>query len=141
MEDVLGGDPMPAGGFRGLSTPSDASYLAPQAASSYLARQIGLARPRKMTFRRGMSEVALKEHRSSHGLPEVSGPGATVDLSLGHPVAQRLGVDPQLLTDPGQRAGTGGRIPPRLHRHPGGTLPQLIGVLPRCRHDSHPPLD
>jgi bacterial leucyl aminopeptidase len=28
--------------------------------------------------------------------------------------------------------------PMRCNRHPGGPLPQLVGVLPRCRHDSHP---
>jgi hypothetical protein len=32
-------------------------------------------------------------------------PDAAVDLGLGHPVAQRLGIDAQLLADPGQRPG------------------------------------
>jgi hypothetical protein len=30
---------------------------------------------------------------------------------------------------------------PGLHRHPGGPLTQLVGVLPRYRHDSHPHLE
>src|SRR3954468_12377705 len=32
-------------------------------------------------------------------------PDAAVDLGLGHPVAQRLGIDAQLLADPGRRPG------------------------------------
>src|SRR4051812_19570292 len=38
--------------------------------------------------------------------------GSLIDLGLGHPVAQRLGVDAQLLADPGQRTRAGGRITP-----------------------------
>ena len=39
---------------------------------------------------------------------------------------------------PHQRSRSGDRIQPGLHRHPGRPPTQLVGVVPRCRHDSHP---
>ena len=43
--------------------------------------------------------------------------------------------------NPLQRPGPGRRITPGVDRQPGRPLPQLVGVLPRCRHDSHPHVD
>lgn len=57
-----------------------------------------------------------------------------VNLGLGDP--QRLGIDPGLLTHPTQRAGPVRWITPQFDRHPDRPLPNLLGALPRCCHDS-----
>ena len=69
------------------------------------------------------------------------GPLARIDLCLRDPVAQRLGIDPQLLTDPGQRPDPGRGVTRQVDRHPDRTLPKLLRVLPRSCHDSHPSQD
>jgi hypothetical protein len=51
-----------------------------------------------------------------------------VDLGLGHPVAQRLGIDPQLLTDPPQSPRPGRRVTPGVDCQPDRPLPKLIGA-------------
>jgi hypothetical protein len=50
-------------------------------------------------------------------------------------------LDAELLADPLQRPGPGRRVTPGVDRQPGRPLPQLVGLLPRCRHDSHPHVD
>ncbi|NYI47777.1 hypothetical protein BJ993_004923 [Nocardioides aromaticivorans] len=63
---------------------------------------------------------------------------AGVDLGLGDPVAQRLRVDPQLITYPTQSPGPRRRITSQIDCHLDRSLPKLLGILPRCCHDSHP---
>ncbi len=71
------------------------------------------------------------------------GPGSVtfVDLGLRDPVAQHLRVDPPAAHRSASPPPTGWPGPAGVHRHPGRPLPKLIGVLPRCRHDSHPHVD
>src|SRR5699024_6015542 len=69
------------------------------------------------------------------------GPVALVDLGLHNPVPQSLGIDPELLAHTAERTRPRRWIPPRVHGHPRGPLPKLIGVLPRCCHAPHPPVD
>jgi len=45
----------------------------------------------------------------------------------------------KLLGHPSDRALLRRRVLAELHRHPSGRLTQLVGVLPGCCHDSHPP--
>src|SRR5450759_4458824 len=68
-------------------------------------------------------------------------PAAGIDLGLGHPTAQHLRVDPQLLTDPPARAGTRRRVLTGVQRHPDRPLPQFLRVLPRCHHRCSSRLD
>src|SRR5699024_1352469 len=70
-----------------------------------------------------------------------SRPMALVDLGLHAPVPQSLGIDPELLAHTTERSRPRRWIPPRVHGHPRGPLPTLIGVLPRCCHAPHPPVD
>src|SRR5690606_24732006 len=63
-------------------------------------------------------------------------PLAGIDRSGAHPGAQRLGMDIELGRDPPDRPMLRGRVSDRLQRHPGGPLPQLLAVLPRCCHNS-----
>ncbi len=51
-------------------------------------------------------------------------PVAFVDLGLLHPVAQRLGIDPELLTDPPQRFRPSRRVPPQVDRQPDRLAPE-----------------
>jgi hypothetical protein len=64
-----------------------------------------------------------------------------VDLGLGDPRAQRLGMDAQLLTDSLDSADLRDRVTPQIDRQPDCALPKLVRVLPRCRHDSHPSVE
>src|SRR5699024_1523571 len=66
---------------------------------------------------------------------------ALVDLGLHDPVPQSLGIDPELLAHTTERSRLRRWILPRVHGHPRGPLPKLIGVLPRCCHAPHPPVD
>src|SRR5690606_2578349 len=43
-------------------------------------------------------------------------------------------MDIELGRDPPYRPMLRGRVSDRLQRHPGGPLPQLLAVLPRCCH-------
>lgn len=88
-----------------------------------------------------LSHLTLELGQPGRVIGRHARPVALVNLGLDHPVAQRLGVDAQLLADPLQRPGPGGWVTPRVDHHPGRSLPQLVGVLPRCRHDSHPHVD
>jgi hypothetical protein len=45
---------------------------------------------------------------------------------------------PELAGNAADRSRPRGRITPRGDHHPNRAHPQLIGVLPRCRHVSHP---
>ena len=58
-----------------------------------------------------------------------TGPQASVGLSLAHTLSQRLLVDPEIAGDVRDR-------PAAFKRQPDAALEQLLGVLPRSRHDS-----
>src|SRR5918995_2328277 len=65
-----------------------------------------------------------------------------LDPGLLDPVPQRVGVDPQLLTD--TPAGGVDRqaltvLVDQVAHEANRTRPNLVGILPRCRHDSHLP--
>src|SRR5699024_9358069 len=49
-------------------------------------------------------------------------------------------IDPELLAHTAERSRPRRWIPSRVHGHPRGPLPKLIGVLPRCSHAPHPPV-
>src|SRR5699024_9462421 len=70
-----------------------------------------------------------------------SGTVSLVDLGLHDPVPQSLGIDPELLAHPTERARPSRWIPSRLNSHPRGSFPKLVRVLPRCCHVPHPPVD
>src|SRR5437773_1203122 len=59
-----------------------------------------------------------------------------VDLGLLDPAPQRLGVNTQLTTHPGQLTVPLALSLPDLQDHLHRAFAQLIGVLPLCRHDS-----
>jgi hypothetical protein len=56
-------------------------------------------------------------------------PQALVGFRLPHPLTQRLGMDPKITSDLRDRTAA-------LERQPHATREQLLGLLPRSRHDS-----
>src|SRR5690606_35295522 len=65
-------------------------------------------------------------------------PVAGVDLALPDPVTQRLPINTQPVSDPGDRTVLLPCLLPVPEHHPHGPLTDLIRVLPRCWHDSYP---
>ena len=83
----------------------------------------------RMSLARRSSRFSPLELRDLFGLGRRdSGPVALVDLDLLDPVAQRLGIDPQLLADPTQGTASSGRVTPPIDRHPERSLPKLLGI-------------
>src|SRR5664280_2786599 len=114
------------------------------------ARQDPASRPsacRRIGEQLGINPETLRGWVTQAEIDAGGRPGTTtaeaagVDLGLGHPTAQRLRVDPQLLTDPPARAGTRRRVLPGVQRHPDRPLPQFLRVLPRCHHRCSSRLD
>ena len=63
----------------------------------------------------------------------------TIDLGLPDPVTQSFGMHPETLGHPVDCTVVGVRVRTQLDGHPRGTFSQLVGELPGCCHDSHPP--